>query len=377
MRLLFLTRLFVLIFTTLYATSDLPASFEFHELTTIDSVRIRVGRFCGEGAMADGVDKVLFVLPGRISRIERHEFLAKQFSKFGFGVWVLDFHGQGGSQRLVDNQQMVHVDDFSKYVDDIETLMHLDRFTDQRKFLYGHSMGGQVALQVMRKHPSVFEAAILEAPMLCIKTAPIPYFLAEPIAYVMTNLLGRGQQYCLGRGDYDVVKESFEHNRNCRDRALFDQHFFIPESHKELIPSGPSWSWLHAAFSVTRNLLNTLGKLRSIKTKVFIATAGDDKVLDTSFDATVSLTLSGAHCVYPGAWHCLLHDTSDTRAVYLADVFDFLKNPNDFIGTHKAVVPAHTRWALWLWNLRVPMLNLIKYALMLKLMKRVFIDSSP
>jgi lysophospholipase len=353
MRLIFLTWVFVLIFTALYAASALPSSFEFHELTTADSVRIRAGHFCGDGAIAEeSTDKVIFVLPGRVSRIERHEFLAKQFAKSGFSVWLLDFRGQGGSQGLVDNQQMVHVDNFNEYLHDVEALMHLARFAGQRKFLYGHSMGGQVALQVMQNHPSIFEAAVLEAPMLRIKTAPIPYFLSAPIAYVMTNWLGRGKQYCLGRGDYDVVKESFEHNRNCRDRDLFDQHFFIPESHKELIPDGPSWGWLHAAFSVTRNLLSALAHLRAVRTKVFIATASDDKVLDTSFDATVASTLSGAHCVYPGAWHCLLHDTLDTRRDYLAHLSDFLSHPDDFISAHRAVAPARTGWVLWLWSLR-------------------------
>lgn len=377
MRLLCLTRLFVFFFTKLYADSALHQSFEFHELTTADSIQIRVGRFCGDGAMAENTDKVLFVLPGRVSRIERHEFLAQQFSKSGFGVWVLDFRGQGGSQRLVGNKQMVHVDDFNEYMYDVEALMNLHRFTGQRKFLYGHSMGGQVALQVMQKHPSVFEAAVLEAPMVCIKTAPIPYFLAEPIADVMKNWFGRGQQYCLGRGDYDIERDSFERNRNCRDRKLFNENLSISEANKNLIPNGPSWGWLCAAFSVTHNLLSTLVRLRAVRTKVFIARAGDDRVLDTRFDVAVASALGGAHCVYPSAWHCLLHDTLDARRDYLAHVSSFLSNPDNFIDAHRAVIPARTGWILWLWNLRGQMLNLVKCALMLKLIKRVFIDSSP
>ncbi len=376
MRLVFFTRLLVLIFTTLYAALPLPSSFEFHELEASDRVKIKAGRFCGKGAIDESADKVMFVLPGRVSRIDRHEFLAQQFAQFGFRVWVLDFRGQGRSQRLVENLQMVHVDDFNEYIHDVEALMNWDRFTGQRKFLYGHSMGGQVALQIMRKHPNTFEAAVLEAPMVRINTAPFPYFFSESIAYFMANWLRQGKQYCLGKGDYDPVKQSFQHNRNCHDKSLFNKHFFIPESDKELVPDGPSWGWLHAAFSVTHNLLNNLAKLRAIRTKVFIATAGDDKVLDTSFDATVASALGGAHYVYPKACHCLLHDSLSTRAAYLADVSDFLKNSNDFIGTHRAVASASAEWTLWLWSLRARMLNLIKYALVLKFIKRVFINSS-
>lgn len=349
MQLSFLFRIFLLAFTALYAAS--PPSFEFHELSASDSVCIRVGRFCGMDAITEhSTDKVMFVLPGRVSRIERHEFLAQQFSRAGFRVWVLDFRGQGGSQRLVENRQMVHVDHFDEYIRDVEALIHWDRFVGQRRFLYSHSMGGQVALQVMRKHPNAFEAAVLEAPMLCIKTSPVPYFLAEPLAYVMRNWLGQARGYCLGRGNYNVVKWSFEHNRNCRDRYLFNRHFYIPESDKELISDGPSWGWLHAAFSVTRHLLNNLAHLRQVRTRVFVATAGDDRVLDTNFDATVAWTLSGAHRIYHGAWHSIVHDTPDTRTQYLADVHHFLKNHDDFIETHRAVAPVNKGWLSWLWG---------------------------
>lgn len=350
MNLNFLARVFFLAFAALYAASS--PSFEFHYLNASDDVRIRVGRFCGTGTIAEGnTDKVMLILPGRVSRIERHEFLAQQFAKAGFRVWVLDFRGQGESTRLVANRQMVHVDHFDEYIWDVEALIHWNRFIGQRKFLYSHSMGGQVALQVMRKHPNAFEAAILETPMLRIKTSPIPYFLAEPLAYVMKNWLGQAKKYCLGRGDYDAIKESFEHNRNCRDRELFHRYFHVPEAHKELVSIGPSWGWLHAAFTVTRNLLSNLKLLRQVRTKVFIATAGDDRVLNTNFDATVASSLGGAHCVYPNAWHSIVHDTLDTRERYLTDVQVFLRNHEDFIVAHRPVVTVRNGWLSWLWDL--------------------------
>lgn len=345
----FLSRMFLLVFTALYAASLSP--FEFHELTTADNVHIRVGRFCGTNAIAeDSTDKVMFILPGRVSRIERHEFLAQQFAGAGFRVWVLDFRGQGGSERLVGNRQMVHVDHFDEYISDVEALIHWDRFIGQRRSVYSHSMGGQVALQVMRKHPNAFEAAVLEAPMLCIKTFPVPYVLAEPLAYVMRNWCGQARAYCLGYGDYNVIKESFEHNRNCRDQTLFHQYFHVREADRELVSIGPSWGWLHAAFSVTRNLLGNLVHLRQVRTRVFIATAGNDRVLDTNLDAMIASTLNGGHCIYPDAWHSILHDTPDTRRKYLADVHAFLRNHDSFIEAHRAVAPVNKGWLSWLWS---------------------------
>jgi alpha-beta hydrolase superfamily lysophospholipase len=112
---------------------------------------------------------------------------------------------------------------------------------------------------------------------------------------------------------------------------------------------GPSWGWLHAAFSVTRNLWNNLTHLRQVRTKIFIATAGDDRVLDTTFDATVASTLSsGAHRVYPDAWHSILHDTPDMRREYLADIHAFLRDHHHFISTHRPISPIRKGWLLGL-----------------------------
>ncbi len=340
-------RLLVLVFTTLYAATS--SSFEYHYLTASDGIQIRVGRFCGDGSAPESANKIMLVLPGLVSRIERHELLAKHYASFGFGVWVLDFRGQGGSQRLVENKQMIHIDDFSDYIRDVEALALWDKFNDKHISIFGHSMGGQVALQVLRKHPKMFELAVLEAPMVCIKTAPFPFLLAEPLAYIFKNWFGLGKQYCLGHGNYDHLKHSFANNRNCRDKNLFDKHYFIHESHKEMIPRDPSCGWMHAALSSSRRFLSNLKPLENVTTKVFLATAGDDKVLDTRYDATiVSALQKAAHRVYAGAWHCLMHDTLAIRRAYLADVSAFLRNPDEFTRKHITMQPNfNLGWLEW------------------------------
>jgi lysophospholipase len=326
-----------------------PAPFEYHFLTTSDGVKIRVGRFCGDSSAPENSNKIMLVLPGVVSRIERHEFLAKHYASLGFGVWVLDFRGQGGSQRLVENKQMIHVDDFSDYIRDVEALALWDKFKGKHISIFGHSMGGQVALQVLRKHPKIFELAVLEAPMVRIKTAPLPFFFAEPLAYIFKNWFGQGKQYYLGYGNYDPIQESFKYNRNCRDETLFDQHYFIDESLKELIPRDPSCGWVHSALSACQMFLNDLKSLGNVTTKVFLATAGDDKVLDTRHDATiVSALQKAAHRVYAGAWHCLMHDTLAIRRAYLKDVSAFLSNPDEFIHNNKAILPnLNLGWLEW------------------------------
>ncbi len=317
----------ILIIVTFFTISATP--FKYYYLTTSDGVKIRVGRYCGPNAKTHNTN-VLLVLPGLVSRIERQEFLATFYASSGFDVWVLDFRGQGESQRLVENKQMAHVNDFSDYIRDVEALMQMDIIRNKRMSLHGHSMGGQIALQVLCKYPHKFELAMLEAPMIQIKTS-FPFFLAEPLAYIFKNWLGKGKEYCLSNGDYNQTKESFEHNTSCRDKDFFNQYRYIPESQKEMIPRKPSWGWAYTALRTTREFLNNLNPLKKVTTKVFLASAGDDKTVDTKYDTLIVSTLPKAsHRVYQNAWHWLLHDTPATRKSYLADISTFLKASEKF-----------------------------------------------
>ncbi|MCE2716822.1 MAG: alpha/beta fold hydrolase [Pseudomonadota bacterium] len=342
-----LVYLYCLFSTILYSTNS---AFEYHELTTPDNVKIRVGRFCGENTISSS-DKVLFILPGLVSRIERQEFLAQQLASHGYDIWVLEFRGQGESQRLVSNKQMIHVDDFGQYITDVETLASLKQFQNKQISLYAHSMGGQVALQILKKYPNKFQLAVLEAPMIRINTSPFPLFFAEPMAYIFKNWLGKSKQYCLTCSDYDPIKLNFTNNRNCRDKDLFDQYYYIPESKKEMIPSDPSWGWMYTALTTSRQLLNNLYLLKPITTKIFFATAGNDKVLDTSYDKIVVSSLTKvAHKIYREAYHSLVHDSLAIRKMFLQDISSFLQNPDQFVHETRKNAPSSNDILDWLYK---------------------------
>ncbi|XP_009610353.1 caffeoylshikimate esterase [Nicotiana tomentosiformis] len=103
-------------------------------------------------------------------------------AKNGFACFALDLEGHGQSQGLkayVPNVNFV-IDDclsFFKFV-----LTQNPEFQDLPKFLYGESMGGAICLLIHLKSPSMFNGAILIAPMCKISDKvrprwPIPQFL--------------------------------------------------------------------------------------------------------------------------------------------------------------------------------------------------------
>jgi len=71
--------------------------------------------------------------------------------------------GHGRSDGLIN-----YVPDFNRLVSDTAEyfdLLHA-KFPRLRRFLYGESMGGAVALLVARARPSMYSGAVLSAPMV-------------------------------------------------------------------------------------------------------------------------------------------------------------------------------------------------------------------
>lgn len=317
--------------TTAFSSSQIndeqDQNFKYYKFKTEDKIRISAGRYCGTDHKPNS-QNILFVFPGKVATQNWKKFIAHKLASGGFDVWVLDFRGQGKSDRLVNNKQMVHINSFDDYIKDAEALVLNAEINSQnkKKFLYAHSMGGFVALSLIKKHQNIFEAAVLESPMITICTAPIPFFLAEPFASLMVNVFGRGKNYCFDKSDYDAQKETFEQNRNSREENIFNEYLYVPEADKEITPIGPSWGWAYAALTATRKLKVDLEKLHALKTSVFIGSAGDDRVLNIEFDTQVAQAYNAKHQRYDDSWHSLLHDSLETREKFLSDCLSFLKS---------------------------------------------------
>ncbi|XP_009782580.1 caffeoylshikimate esterase-like [Nicotiana tabacum] len=103
-------------------------------------------------------------------------------AKNGFACFALDLEGHGQSQGLkayVPNVNFV-IDDCLSFYNFV--LTQNPEFQDLPKFLYGESMGGAICLLIHLKSPSMFNGAILIAPMCKISDKvrprwPIPQFL--------------------------------------------------------------------------------------------------------------------------------------------------------------------------------------------------------
>ena len=156
------------------STTAIPPQDGFAEWIDHDGTRIRLGIWPQTGARG-----LVVVAPGRTEFIEKYYEVVRRLRDRRFSIAVIDWRGQGLSDRAHKDRRRGHVNAFNEYQNDLDAV--LERLT--RDFgaipwvLIGHSMGGAiVARALMRAQIGYLPAggersgfvrgAILSAPML-------------------------------------------------------------------------------------------------------------------------------------------------------------------------------------------------------------------
>lgn len=94
----------------------------------------------------------------------RYAQVMERLTALGLSVWALDHrgHGQSGGHRG-------HVNSFDQYLTDLENLMALaarEKPAGGKLFLFGHSMGGLIAVRYAQEHPGAMDGLAVSSPAL-------------------------------------------------------------------------------------------------------------------------------------------------------------------------------------------------------------------
>lgn len=253
---------------------------------------------------------------------------AMTFSEFMQGlqnsycVYSYDHRGQGFSGRMLSNSQIGHVQEFQDYLDDLHKVIQfvVQPRKGERLFLFGHSMGGLIALGYVAQHSRV-DALVLSAPMLGINTSPWPHWLANLIVWSYTRL-GGGENYTVGHSDWHP--KPFADNPLTRDRDRYYYSELLFKRNPEVVIGGVSHQWLYASMAFIDKLPEQLSRLHI---PVLLLQAGDEHFVEK--DAHTMFCNAYSNCeiqVYPEARHQLLMEANPVRDQVYARINGFL-NP--------------------------------------------------
>ena len=284
--------------------------------TAADGVRLRIGYWRG-GKTGERNGTVL-IFPGRSEYIEKYGPALTRLTGAGHACLIIDWRGQGLSDRILADPMSGHVHEFVDYQTDVAALLQTASAlgAPEPRFLLGHSMGGCIGLRALHSGLPV-RAAAFSAPMWGIRIHP----LLRPTALALTTAarsVRQGHRYAPGTSAATYVLEAaFEDNFLTRDRAMWDFMRTQTQRHPELGLGGPSLHWLNEALAETRRLRT----MPAPATPCYTAFGTRERIVDTlAIDAVMAGWPNGRLDLFAGAEHEIMMELPEVRDRFLTRV---------------------------------------------------------
>jgi lysophospholipase len=283
-------------------------------LKTPDGVALRFARW----APPEGRKGTLLVLPGRAEFIEKYFEVVGEARARGFAVGMIDWRGQGLSERALRDPHKGHVGSFAEYDLDLETFVREIVLPDcpPPLFALGHSMGAAMLVRAAQKGRRWFDRVVLCAPMIAL-TGRAGTRLASTTARTL-RLFGLGHAYVPGGGAKPVALLPFVGNVLSSDPVRHARTAAIVEAEPMLGLGSPTIGWVDAAYRAMREFSEPQYPER-VRQPILIVAAGQDEVVSTPLMGKFATRLRvGSHLVVAGARHEILMERDQYRAQFWA-----------------------------------------------------------
>ena len=249
------------------------------------------------------------VCPGRSEFIEKYFRVANELLDRGFAVLILDWPGQGLSDRLLGDRGKGHIDRFETFMSALSKgLTKLEDRLPRPHVSVAHSMGGAIALAAITEDLVRVDAAAFCAPMWGIKT---PIFGFRYLVWAM-RVMGRANDYAQQPGP----PETFETNIVTHDREHWQMNRDLTDAMPDLLLGPVTWGWLGAALQVFA-VFAKAAKLRRLELPMMVATADEEALVENEAHERIAKLLPNCeHIEIKGARHEILMEKDDKRAQF-------------------------------------------------------------
>ena len=282
---------------------------------TSDRVRLRYAFWLKSEGTPRGT---ICLVQGRTEYIEKYFETVADFRRRGFAVATFDWRGQGGSDRLLGNKHLGHVDRFEDYGSDLRCFHSEILLPDCPPpfYLVGHSMGGLVALEAGAQDRLMFDRIFLSAPMLAVD-APFGLKGTGRLAAAL-RFFGLGGLPVGRRVDTSPAEQRFPGNPLTSDKGRYRRMLETLHAHPELEIGAPTIGWVASAMGAMAEAGSDRfpGQLR---VPLLMLAGARDTVVSTGAIEQLGLRLrTGRHAVIAGARHELFMENDAIRGQVLA-----------------------------------------------------------
>lgn len=287
----------------------------------------------------------IFVLPGFTEFIEKHEDQTQGFAAMGLDVLTIDWLGQGLSTRMTSHPHTIHINSFDKHLESLLAAAEDAGFLDGDLplIVYGHSMGGHLALRFGQMLAAInaprlkIAGVIISAPMIMPPKSPPRLILAYA---TIICALGFGRKSVFSQKKIDAqIKlqlslardgEFAPENELTRNPKGYWVQCDLFTKNPHLRAHGPSFGWVRAAYASCLATSGNLSWMQAYDLPVQAHLAGDETVVNVSYSATYLRQIVRAEVYeYPKAKHELMLELDEVQGMIWARMAEFInKNLN-------------------------------------------------
>ncbi|PPD43030.1 MAG: alpha/beta hydrolase [Methylocystis sp.] len=288
--------------------NPIPDGAVVHQLKAHDGLRLRAATFpCPKTPRG-----TVAVFQGHNEFIEKYFETIRELGRRGFDVVALDWRGQAGSERELEDPRKGHVDDFGQYQRDLGVFVsEVMRPRPQPWFALAHSMGAAILIETAHAGRPPFERLVVTAPMINLAHLIFPNgarWLADTL-----DMLGMGGRFIPFGGGRNYLEQPFEGNKLTTDPVRFARNHAIVHAAPGLVIGDPTIGWVNAAFRAMARF-DDPEYARRIRTPVLCLGAGREEVISNpAMERFVQNLNSGALVMIQGAKHEILMERDELR----------------------------------------------------------------
>jgi len=298
------------------AENPLPGGASCGFIKAEDGIALRYARWPSKGKNKG----TICVFTGRGEFIEKQFETVSDLRRRSFHIAVLDWRGQGRSDRLIANPSKGYVGSFNDYQKDIKAFLEQVVLPDCPPPYYAlaHSMGGTVLLHYAAlSRPAWFQRMVITSPMIRLAPKSLPL----PMIRLLSRLacgFGLGQLYIPGGDAVPAEEQDFATNALSSDPVRFGRIGAVLKAAPNLSTGSPTFSWLRAAFKAM-DAFDDKDFIARIETPTLLIAAGRDTVVSRRAIENLGSALpAGGAVTIDGAKHDLQIEADLYRNQFLA-----------------------------------------------------------
>ncbi len=303
--------------------NEIPAGLRPGGLTTPDGVSLRYA-VCTSGTSLRGT---VCIFPGRAEFIERYFETIRDLKRRGYAVAILDWRGQGGSQRPRHHPLRSQIGSFKEFDTDLAEFMTGVVLPDCPPPYFGmaHSTGGNILLRALRTR-TWFDSVVISAPLIRI----VPRYIPEPLARMIVRAgvgLGLGRVFLPGERRRPLAAADFPGNPLTSDKHRYMRDARTLEHNPHLGLGGATFSWLNAAMASMDDIA-TMPSSGAPRCPVLLVASGLDRIVSSEATRQFARRVPNvAAVVIERARHEILHERDELREQFWAAFDSFIEQP--------------------------------------------------